>query len=238
MEMLGCQANVVEVWDAEVLPKLGSPHYSASISAALKEKHHGEPVCIPFIVSLCYLHWEMKSRVEEGTKKRKLVCLSRNWWVSIHGVYALLTLSSTGSLRGSTFSEPPTQAFLAGENQPKSGTLCADSPSSALELASLAFELEVEAVGIVVGMQGAGEARGHRGVTQARLSLAPALLITCKQRGKHGALRCLPGRSHRGGRDRAACPGARPPQPASILNAHFVIPAAGNGAGFNQGMLS
>lgn len=35
----------------------------------------------------------------------------------------------------------------------------------------------------------------------------------------------FPGRSHREERKRAACPGARPPQPAHILNAHPILAA-------------
>lgn len=80
----------------------------------------------------------------------------------------------------------------------------------------MAFELEVEAVGVVVGGQGAGEARGHRGVAQAGLSLAPALLGTCG--GSTGPCGAFP---PPGQGERAACAGiALPslPTPSGPVN--------------------
>lgn len=226
---VGVSVNAVaEVWDAEVLPKLSSHHCSDSVSVALTEKYHGEPVCIPFIVSLYSHCWEMKARGGRH-KKRKLPCLSRNWWLSIHGVCAFLTPSSTsrGASGAFPFLRPQPRLFLLGKTG-QNLELCADPPSSALQLASLAFVLEVEAVGVVVGAQGAGEARGHGGVTQARLPLAPALPITCGTGGNTEPCGAFPGRNHRG--ESAACPGPCPPQ-----NPIELSQAGGSGAGFPRG---
>lgn len=184
-----------------------------------------------FIVSLYSHCWEMKARGGRH-KKRKLPCLSRNWWLSIHGVCAFLTPSSTsrGASGAFPFLRPQPRLFLL-EKTGRNLELCADPSSSALQLASLAFVLEVEAVGVVVGAQGAGEARGHGGVTQARLPLAPALPITCGTGGNTEPCGAFPGRSHRG--ESAACPGPCPPQ-----NPIELSQAGGSGAGFPQGMLS
>lgn len=162
------------------------------------------------------------------------MCLSRNCCFSIHSVCVLLAPSSEPW--GFCLFSAPNPGFSCWGKPAKIWSSVCRLPSSALELASLAFELEVEAVGVVVGVQGAGEARRHRGVTQAGLCLAPALLVTCG--GKHGALRCLSRPEPPGGRGKSSVCRCLPSPACPHHQCHGIIAAGGTRAGFSQGMLS
>lgn len=102
------------------------------------------------------------------------MCFLGSW-----GTSSSHTALQSGGLQLHSVPRSPSPFHRNEENHSKPTNTLLPLPSSALELAPSASQFEVEAVGRIVGWQSASEARRHRLVAQAGLSLAPDLLVTC-----------------------------------------------------------
>lgn len=102
------------------------------------------------------------------------MCFLGSW-----GTSSSHTALQSGGLQLRSVPRSPSPFHGNEENRSKPTDTLLPLFRSALELAPSASQLEVEAVGWIVGRQSASEARRHRLVAQAGLSLAPALLVTC-----------------------------------------------------------
>lgn len=102
------------------------------------------------------------------------MCFLGSW-----GTSSSHTALQSGGLQLRSVPRSPSPFHGNEENRSKPTDTLLPLFQSALELAPSASQLEVEAVGWIVGRQSASEARRHRLVAQAGLSLAPALLVTC-----------------------------------------------------------